>query len=36
MYNKKFGYKLFKGNVFKELVKMLLEDFGYITAPPRL
>jgi len=33
MYNKKFGYKLFKGNVFKELVKMLLEDFGYITAP---
>jgi hypothetical protein len=24
---------LFKGNVFKELVKTLLEDFGYVTAP---
>jgi hypothetical protein len=28
-----FSYKLYKGNLFKELVKTLLEDFGYITAP---
>jgi hypothetical protein len=28
-----FSYQLFKGNVFKELVKTLLEDFGYTTAP---
>ncbi len=28
-----FSYKLFKGNVFKELVKTLFEDFGYKTAP---
>lgn len=28
-----FSYKLYKGNLFKELVKTLLEDFGYVTAP---
>jgi hypothetical protein len=28
-----FSYKLFKGNIFKELVKTMLEDFGYKTAP---
>lgn len=28
-----FSYKLYKGNLFKELVKTMLEDFGYITAP---
>lgn len=33
MYDDEFSYKLFKGNVFKELVKTLLEDFGYVTAP---
>jgi hypothetical protein len=33
MYGDEFSYKLFKGNVFKELVKALLEDFGYTTAP---
>lgn len=28
-----FSYKLYKGNLFRELVKTLLEDNGYITAP---
>ncbi len=33
MNNDEFSYKLFIDNVFKELVKALLEDFGYIYDP---
>lgn len=30
---KEFSYKLYKGNVFKELVKTLLEENGYEAMP---
>ena len=30
---REFGYKLYKGNVFKELVKTLFEESGYDAIP---